>query len=992
MQLCPFCGSEDIYYSKKRKVFVCEDCDETFTEENNSNEEKSAINNGLELFFSYGHDKNRLLVERIKRDMEKRGHHVWIDTNEIKAGDHWRDDILSGVLKASSVIAFLSEHSTRNPGVCLDELKIAVCVKGANIKTVLLEPEIRIKPPATLSDIQWLDMSNWYEMKRTSDDAFEEWYRGKFAELCRVVESGEIAELNGEIHSLKERLSPYLNSKKEYNLLSKEFYGRRWLEDYIENWQDNKTTKALVIYGKPGSGKSAFCVNYSHFNSDVYGCFLCEWNHEYSINPNRLIRTIAFRLATKLRDYRTLLLRQLEQNSNLDEMSAEALFDFLLSYPLSHLVDGNRETGLIVVDGIDEAESDGDNPLAAVFAKCLDQLPRWIKFVLTSRPEKNVSKYFHSYECVDIVDSMPEGYNDIMAYLIKALSDELQRIPNKLELLRQICDLSDGVFLYAELLVTDIKNGSIKINDLNIIPKGLGSFYRLSMERKFPTDQSIKQAKEFLELLCIAESIPENLLCAVCGYTQYTFLTCLDKLGSWVNRFEENGLYMLAFVHKSFKDWFVNREQSGEFFVNFRFGALRMARYCRKYIENDASISMNPLHNSAGLSSFVKNHVGQYYKIAGKFDELEHFMIGHVNEPDPFWRVWKDFPDDWDNSALLNVFWNAKGRNEFLRKLQREGSVSFLRWILDIAVDKYSIKGLDKELIEIYMDIVHMSGEYAKAVSIAEQYLVGNTDEIAHNEFLAMLSVRRLHHLMFYTPAERVINEAKTLYSRLDDRYPRVYNELLFLIGGNLGILYGDNDFCITWLSKSVQFAEEHALEDYCKRNDRKMADYYCCIGEFSAAQIILKKRIPTVEINGRYEAYLVGALGNVYTCISYDDEAIECYEKLLEYTTGKGMIAWSAHANLGIANVNYKLGNVKEAVDFANRARIVYSRIKQEWGLIMTEALLAACESRMGVAPMRIACDNSIRRAKRMQYGSCISAIEDMCVGRTNYLRLLFL
>ena len=57
---------------------------------------KSASSDGgLELFFSYGHDRNRLLVERIKRDLEKRGHHVWIDTSEIKAGDNWRDGILN---------------------------------------------------------------------------------------------------------------------------------------------------------------------------------------------------------------------------------------------------------------------------------------------------------------------------------------------------------------------------------------------------------------------------------------------------------------------------------------------------------------------------------------------------------------------------------------------------------------------------------------------------------------------------------------------------------------------------------------------------------------------------------------------------------------------------------------------------------------------------------------------------------------------------------
>lgn len=33
MNKCPFCGSENIYFSKKRQVFVCEECDHSFTEE-----------------------------------------------------------------------------------------------------------------------------------------------------------------------------------------------------------------------------------------------------------------------------------------------------------------------------------------------------------------------------------------------------------------------------------------------------------------------------------------------------------------------------------------------------------------------------------------------------------------------------------------------------------------------------------------------------------------------------------------------------------------------------------------------------------------------------------------------------------------------------------------------------------------------------------------------------------------------------------------------
>ena len=990
MNRCPFCGSEDIYFSKKRKQFVCEDCDETFSEQPPETMPFSSLDGRLELFFSYGHDRNRILVERIKRDFEKRGHHVWIDTSEIKTGDHWRDTILNGVLNASSVIAFLSEHSTRNPGVCLDELKIAVCVRGADIKTVLLEPENLIKPPATVADIQWLDMSDWFEMKKTSAVAFEQWYREKFAELCQSVEASDTTEIYGDIHTLKTKLKPYLNSEKEYQLLSKEYHGRKWLDDYIEDWQDNRSTKSLVLYGRPGSGKSAFSVNYSHFNSDVYGCFLCEWNREYTINPNRLIRTMAFRLATKLPDYRSMLLRQLDTDVNLEGNDPETLFDYLLTYPLVHLVDGKREAGIIVVDGMDEAEVDGENQIAAVFSKCVERLPRWIRFIFTSRPEKNVTKYFQASESLDIINDMPKGYNDIMAFLVKALADELRLIPNKLELLYKMCELSDGIFLYAEMLVTDIKNGFIHLSDVGTFPKGLNAFYRLSMERKF-TDQGLYiNARGILELLSITETMPEELIAGVLGQSQYEIITCLDKLGSWINRYKEGTLYMLDFSHKSLRDWLSNRDQSGEFYVDSQSGAIKLARFCRKAIETGFNIgrNMNP-----DLRKYVKTHVSSYYISSAHYFELEEFLCNHSEELDPFWRIWNQFPPTWDHLTLLNSFWKSHARNTFLRTLQREGNASYLLWFFNLAEQELGIKAFDKELISVYMDIVHISGEYKKAVLIAEQYLNGNESELTRDPFLAMLCVRRLHHSMFYKPTKQLIDDAIALYSQVGNHFPSVCNELLFLIGGNLGVLFGDWEFCREWLKKSVAFAEWYGIEDYKKRNSRKMADYYCHFEKYSMAEKEIKDHIePGGKITGRYEAYLVGALANVYTCNGSDDEALSCYEALLKYTSAKGIPGWAAHAHLGIANVYFKLGNVTEANTFAARAMKIYQRIHQEWGLIMSEALLAACESRINSTSIQTACDEAIKHAEKMQYGSCAASIKEFCKGSNNFLKLYYL
>src|SRR5271157_1671385 len=80
----------------------------------------------MRIFLSYGHDNNEELVRRIKADLEKRGHDVWFDKSEIKFGDDWRRSITDGILKSNRVLSFLSKYSTRNPGVCRDEIAIAI--------------------------------------------------------------------------------------------------------------------------------------------------------------------------------------------------------------------------------------------------------------------------------------------------------------------------------------------------------------------------------------------------------------------------------------------------------------------------------------------------------------------------------------------------------------------------------------------------------------------------------------------------------------------------------------------------------------------------------------------------------------------------------------------------------------------------------------------------------------------------------------------------
>lgn len=207
-EVCPFCNTENIYFSKKRNKYFCEECLQEFELEDT----KKSV------FFSYGHDKNAIFVKKLKDDLEQKGYTVWIDESEIKVGEDWRNKITTGIMKSNNVLVFLSEHSTRNPGVCLDEIKIALCVKNGNIHTVLVEDEKKVNPPASITNIQWLDATRWYKYYQTP--LFDEWYNGILEQIAEIIETNRNDSFEGQISYINNFLKPIYSNSKEQRLLS----------------------------------------------------------------------------------------------------------------------------------------------------------------------------------------------------------------------------------------------------------------------------------------------------------------------------------------------------------------------------------------------------------------------------------------------------------------------------------------------------------------------------------------------------------------------------------------------------------------------------------------------------------------------------------------------------------------------------------------------------------------------------------------------------
>jgi Cdc6-like AAA superfamily ATPase len=542
----------------------------------------------LRIFLSYGHDANEALVRRIYSDLKERKHDVWFDQTEIKFGDDWRRAITEGITDSQKVVSFLSKHSTRIPGVCLDEIGIALGVKKGNIQTILVESEREVKPPPGVGRIQWLDMHDWknghgvvnadppQEGKRpalaTGDAAWEAWYQTKLAEIIRVVESDESRHFAGEIEQLETYLKPATSDSRTYDLLKKGFTGRKWLFEAIEQWRvGDRASRVFWLTGAPGFGKSAIAAQLAVHGREVIAVEFCNWQQPDHKNPAQIIRTLAFQIATCLPDYRTFLLR-LPQISELDSnpKNESDLFDYLLAEPLRHAIDGGRERLLIVIDALDEASEAGNNALVNMLAAKASLLPGWIGLVVTSRPESNVTAPLQGYKPHPFEASSEENLADLREYLRRELATPVQNRPDADRLVEQILEKSEGVFLYIERFCDDVQHHHLSLDRPEQFPQGLGGIFFQWFQRQFPNEEQYERTIEPMlgAILAAREPLPVEILQKLLGWRETELRKWLRKLGSIFSVTTEVGHEVIKPYHKSLADWLTDDANTGVYFVS----------------------------------------------------------------------------------------------------------------------------------------------------------------------------------------------------------------------------------------------------------------------------------------------------------------------------------------------------------------------------------------------------------------------------------------
>ncbi len=484
--VCPFCGSEDLHALKSGK-YICENCERLFTPEDTGGDTPAGgTGRPMKIFISYAHAQNEI-VQSIMEALKARGHEVWFDKNDIHHGDDWRKAITDGLTSCNGVVSFLSREAIREGGVCLDELGIAVGVKYGNIQTVLLHKEKDLQPiPAQLTRRQWLDMSDWQEIRERSAGEYRAWLEEKIGEIIRMVESDEVREFAGQISRIREKLSIDDRSiSRQAWYLSRPFVGREWLTEKIENWlNDPAGGHMCAVYGGPGTGKSAFAAQFVYHSPRVGASLFFEHGNEHFNSPEAIVRELVFQLSCRLPEYRSLLIYELDQISNLQALNPQEQFQRLLAVPLQRSIGGHHETLCVVVDGLDECTEEGKRQAARLLSS--EYFPSWLRILVLTRPENAVTGSLRPDITIDMTGNRDANTEDIRRYYEKRLGERLRQSPDRARVLDELTKRTNGVFLYAYIVSGMILQEKLDPEDPAAYPRDLNGSFAQWFSRYFP--------------------------------------------------------------------------------------------------------------------------------------------------------------------------------------------------------------------------------------------------------------------------------------------------------------------------------------------------------------------------------------------------------------------------------------------------------------------------------------------------------------------------
>ena len=328
---------------------------------------------------------------------------------------------------------------------------------------------------------------------------------------------------------------------------------RQWFFDELSRWFAGKEYRVMILNAGPGMGKSVLSAKVSQDyseNKQLAGCHFCDFKSFDSRNPSRILESLASQMCDNVNGFRDKLTEILRRTHTRD--SLWDAFRVLLNEPL-HALD-RREPMLIVVDALDESKTDDKSEFLDLISDKFPDLPKWIKILITSRPELQVKKKLEHFHPLEILPQDENQQKDLKCFVGGSLPhfevDSIDYLVRKCE----------GSFLYAYHMVNELKEmgAGIEPNFRDYAPRGISGFYEKQFKRLKtslqPHDPGILNA--FVNVVAASSGTPLPikilLKCMNLSDQKYKIRYTIINAMSEILPVYDN---CLTVYHKSLMDW-----------------------------------------------------------------------------------------------------------------------------------------------------------------------------------------------------------------------------------------------------------------------------------------------------------------------------------------------------------------------------------------------------------------------------------------------------
>jgi len=397
------------------------------------------------IFISHSiHDKrDKSLARKLATALTAFGIKVWIAPNSIPAGEQWKSKIDTGIMEECSHFFVILSASSITSTWVLNEIELARQRYDLDQNFIIL--------PLVVSDLK--DYPGNTFLDQFQHIPFSDDFHSTLEYLLEIL---------GALPSVPEQLLTYILTK------TKDFVGRNYIFDSIQDFFKRNECGYFIIQGDPGEGKTTILSKYiqdndsiAHFNIRGLG----------TITYSEFIRNILKQIYAK---YGARL--NINKESHDDSGFLLQLLD--RTSQLLH----KDESLVIVLDALDEAEWSNSSNLFHL----PPVLPKGVYFLLTQRriAKQGLPLQINCpFVYCDLKDYHNQSIEDIRLYVKNASHKpdikqwiEIRNLEYA-EFIDTLVIKSEHNFMYLYYIISAIEQGDYKDVSLEKLPVGLGEYY-----------------------------------------------------------------------------------------------------------------------------------------------------------------------------------------------------------------------------------------------------------------------------------------------------------------------------------------------------------------------------------------------------------------------------------------------------------------------------------------------------------------------------------